>query len=185
MVSHCNIDKMKKTATIHPPIILAGWDPLGSRTESKDDLFGEDDLGFDPFHETQKALAEMLESESNQQWQPSPTPPASAAGPEGGFPSAGFSSTSHTTTQAQQLANSSSSNATATSSSGGGVAAAPPPGLGGPMTSSSVNRGGAGAAKQPPPGFNMMNFSGGLQNSAVPNLLSSGNFNVFFFKKIS
>ena len=24
----------------------------------------EDDLGFDPFHETQKALAEMLESES-------------------------------------------------------------------------------------------------------------------------
>jgi hypothetical protein len=31
-----------------------------------DDLFGEDDLGFDPFHETQKALAEMIESESKQ-----------------------------------------------------------------------------------------------------------------------
>ena len=28
------------------------------------DLFEEDDLGFDPFHETQKALAEMLETES-------------------------------------------------------------------------------------------------------------------------
>lgn len=35
----------------------------------KDDLFEEDDLGFDPFHETQKALAEMLESESKQQIQ--------------------------------------------------------------------------------------------------------------------
>ena len=35
----------------------------------KDDLFEEDDLGFDPFHETQKALAEMLESESKQQQQ--------------------------------------------------------------------------------------------------------------------
>ena len=33
---------------------------------SNDDLFGEDDLGFDPFHETQKALAEMIESESKQ-----------------------------------------------------------------------------------------------------------------------
>lgn len=31
-----------------------------------DDGFGEDDLGFDPFHETQKALAEMIESESKQ-----------------------------------------------------------------------------------------------------------------------
>ncbi len=31
-----------------------------------DDLFEEDDLGFDPFHETQKALAEMIESESKQ-----------------------------------------------------------------------------------------------------------------------
>ena len=31
------------------------------------DLFEEDDLGFDPFHETQKALAEMLESESKVQ----------------------------------------------------------------------------------------------------------------------
>lgn len=31
---------------------------------NKADLFEEDDLGFDPFHETQKALAEMLESES-------------------------------------------------------------------------------------------------------------------------
>jgi len=30
-------------------------------------LFAEDDLGFDPFHETQKALAEMIESESKQQ----------------------------------------------------------------------------------------------------------------------
>ena len=35
----------------------------------KADLFEEDDLGFDPFHETQKALAEMLESESKQQQQ--------------------------------------------------------------------------------------------------------------------
>ncbi len=33
------------------------------------DLSEEDDLGFDPFHETQKALAEMLETESKQQQQ--------------------------------------------------------------------------------------------------------------------
>ena len=37
-----------------------------SNVLSNDDLFGEDDLGFDPFHETQKALAEMIESESKQ-----------------------------------------------------------------------------------------------------------------------
>ena len=40
-----------------------------------DDMFGgpeDDGLGFDPFHETQKALAEMLESESND-W-PGPSP---------------------------------------------------------------------------------------------------------------
>jgi len=137
-----------------------GWDPLGSRTESKDDLFGEDDLGFDPFHETQKALAEMLESES--QWQPSPPPPSTAAAAETVFPPSGFNSTA-TQQQTQQLGNSSSSTAPAAAPSS---AAAPPPGLGGPMTSSAAA---ANRAKQPPPGFNMMNFS----NSAVPNLLSS------------
>lgn len=38
-------------------------------TKSTTDFFGEDDLGFDPFHETQKALAEMLETETQQQQQ--------------------------------------------------------------------------------------------------------------------
>merc|ERR1719242_1362007 len=44
--------------------------------DSRDDLFAEDDLGFDPFHETQKALAEMLESESKLQniYTTSPSP---------------------------------------------------------------------------------------------------------------
>merc|ERR1719336_1490331 len=47
-----------------------GWSSDTIQTtivDSKDDLYAEDDLGFDPFHETQKALAEMLESESKLQ----------------------------------------------------------------------------------------------------------------------
>ena len=47
----------------------------GLQLKETDDMFGgpeDDGLGFDPFHETQKALAEMLESESND-W-PGPTP---------------------------------------------------------------------------------------------------------------
>ena len=54
------------TSTNGPPPGLVG----GLLKDTfKDDLFEEDDLGFDPFHETQKALAEMLESESKQQQQ--------------------------------------------------------------------------------------------------------------------
>lgn len=30
----------------------------------------DDDLGFDPFHETQKALAEMIEKEEQHRYQP-------------------------------------------------------------------------------------------------------------------
>merc|ERR1719264_319192 len=46
-----------------------GWpsSEVQQTTVSNDDLYAEDDLGFDPFHETQKALAEMLESESKLQ----------------------------------------------------------------------------------------------------------------------
>jgi len=46
-----------------------GWpsSEVQQTVDSKDDLYAEDDLGFDPFHETQKALAEMLESESKLQ----------------------------------------------------------------------------------------------------------------------
>ena len=47
----------------------------GLQLKETDDMFGgpeDDGLGFDPFHETQKALAEMLESESND-W-PGPSP---------------------------------------------------------------------------------------------------------------
>ncbi|CAB4064896.1 CNOT4 [Lepeophtheirus salmonis] len=52
---------------------LQKWSPSSIIEESKDivhhstddeDVEEEDELGFDPFHETQKALAEMLESES-------------------------------------------------------------------------------------------------------------------------
>ena len=47
----------------------------GLQLKETDDMFGgpeDDGLGFDPFHETQKALAEMLESESNDWPEPSP-----------------------------------------------------------------------------------------------------------------
>merc|ERR1719319_1010095 len=40
----------------------SGW--LDSDLKVSNNFLEEDDLGFDPFHETQKALAEMLESES-------------------------------------------------------------------------------------------------------------------------
>merc|ERR1719264_192113 len=55
-----------------------GWpsSEVQQTTVSNDDLYAEDDLGFDPFHETQKALAEMLESESKLQniYTTSPSP---------------------------------------------------------------------------------------------------------------
>ena len=37
--------------------------------ESGSDLKADDDLGFDPFHETQKALAELMENEMQIQQQ--------------------------------------------------------------------------------------------------------------------
>lgn len=47
---------------------VGGWgsSSIKDNNSYKADLYEEDDLGFDPFHETQKALAEMLESESKQ-----------------------------------------------------------------------------------------------------------------------
>ena len=42
---------------------FSGWLD-SSDLKISNNFLEEDDLGFDPFHETQKALAEMLESES-------------------------------------------------------------------------------------------------------------------------
>jgi hypothetical protein len=48
--------------------LIADWNgtTVNNSSTPPPDFTEEDDLGFDPFHETQKALAEMLETESKQ-----------------------------------------------------------------------------------------------------------------------
>ena len=58
---HSNSTSIKDSYKPQPEMSM----PISSALPA--DLFEEDDLGFDPFHETQKALAEMLESESKVQ----------------------------------------------------------------------------------------------------------------------
>merc|ERR1719495_392704 len=41
-----------------------GWFERDHKINVSNNFFEEDDLGFDPFHETQKGLADLLESES-------------------------------------------------------------------------------------------------------------------------
>ena len=59
---HSNSTSIKDSYKPQPEMSMP---PISSALPA--DLFEEDDLGFDPFHETQKALAEMLESESKVQ----------------------------------------------------------------------------------------------------------------------
>merc|ERR1719414_805017 len=64
-VDHSSISR--NTVDVTANVVAANNSSI--KDSYKADLFEEDDLGFDPFHETQKALAEMLESESKQQQQ--------------------------------------------------------------------------------------------------------------------
>ena len=123
-----------------------GWSSDTIQTtivDSKDDLYAEDDLGFDPFHETQKALAEMLESESKLQniYSSSQSPP--------NFSNA-TSQQQIVTNVIHQSNNSSQHQNSNTNGTGNGMPHLPP-GL--PSTNTSVMNNGRLPLKQPPPGF--------------------------------
>jgi hypothetical protein len=141
------------------------------------DIFEEaDDLGFDPFHETQKALAEMLESESQQvaqhqqqrhmlhqqsfataHRQTNDSPPTQALRHDESpvmnrNPNAGFMA------GLQRFGNDSSS-------------------LGGNHFGGNSSSSGPGRVKQPPPGFDplsMLNSGSNGQPTTQRNLLSPG-----------
>jgi len=160
------------------------WDHLVSRTvdhptgglqlKETDDMFGgpeDDGLGFDPFHETQKALAEMLESESNDWPGPSPVNQLHQPVQQGSVSASGDSYPTSHSHQSSFGGSQQQQSSTHTPQSTTASTTAPPPGLGGPPTNRAATSG--GGAKQPPPGFNMMNAFGSSSSSQnVPNLLS-------------
>jgi hypothetical protein len=133
-------------------LIILGW-PSSDQlqpvvSDSKDELYAEDDLGFDPFHETQKALAEMLESESKLQniYNSSQSPQ-------------NFSSnitSQQTLENVNHQVNGPSYNQSSSPHSNGGGMPNLPPGLPSSISSvpnSSVMNTGRLPLKQPPPGF--------------------------------